>query len=54
MFAPCIQLESISFFEPIEGIWREETVNAPARDDNVCRQDGDDEDFEAFCRRSLL
>jgi hypothetical protein len=54
MFAPSIQLESISFFEPAEGVWREETVNAPARDDRTCHQDGDDEDFEAFCRRSLL
>lgn len=54
MFAPSIQLESISFFEPIEGVWREEAVKAPAGDDAGACPSDDEEEFEAFCRRSLL
>ena len=56
MFAPSIQLESISFFEPIAGVWREEAVKDPAGSDAALPGDAsfDDEDFEAFCRRSLL
>lgn len=53
MFAPSIQLEYISFFEPSEGVWREEAVKVPAGGDEA-RPCDDDEDFEAFCRRSLL
>ncbi|WP_428567471.1 MAG: hypothetical protein ACP59X_07925 [Solidesulfovibrio sp. DCME] len=54
MFAPSIQLESISFFEPSEGVWREEAVKAPAGEDRGNGPNLDDEEFEAFCRRSLL
>ena len=57
MFAPSIQLESISFFEPIAGVWREETVKDPAGSDAASpafAHCDDEEDFEAFCRRSLL
>ena len=57
MFAPSIQLESISFFEPIAGVWREEAVKDPAGSDAASpafAHCDDDEDFEAFCRRSLL
>jgi hypothetical protein len=57
MFAPSIQLESISFFEPVAGVWREEAVKNPAGSDaasSALAHCDDDEDFEAFCRRSLL
>ena len=54
MFAANIQLESVSFFEPSEGVWREEFVKTPTRENQDPRQDCDDEDFLAFCRRSLM
>jgi peptide deformylase len=54
MFAPTIHLECISFFEPAEGVWREENVKASTEDEAAARQEGDEEDFLAFCRRSLM
>ncbi len=54
MFAPSIYLESISFFETSEGVWREESVKSPAPEGRNAGQDFDEEDFEAFCRRCLL
>ena len=54
MFAATIQVECISFYEPAEGVWREEAVNVPTRAEIVQSQEYQDEDFEAFCRRSLL
>lgn len=54
MFAPSIQVECISFFEPSEGVWREENVKAPTRDETSGPSDGDEEDFLSFCRRSVL
>lgn len=45
------------FFEPTAGVWREEAVKDPAGSDAASpalAHGDDDEDFEAFCRRSLL
>ena len=53
MFAQHIQLEYISFFEPREGVWREEAVGKPTDDATNRCQDHDEEDFLDFCRRSL-
>jgi hypothetical protein len=54
MFAPSIQVEYVSFYEPAKGVWRKEPVNVPSGQDKARRQDCSDEDFEAFCRRSLF
>lgn len=54
MFTENIQLESVSFFEPTEGVWREERVKGPSGDEQSTRQECDEEDFLAFCRRSLM
>jgi hypothetical protein len=54
MFAPSIQVESISFFEQTEGIWREENVKSSTGHEAAPRQESDEEDFLAFCRRSLV
>ncbi|MFU2207496.1 hypothetical protein [Solidesulfovibrio sp. C21] len=54
MFAPSIQLEYISFYIPDEDVWREETVKVPSRPETGQECAFADEDFEAFCRRSLL
>jgi len=54
MFAPCIHVECVSLFEPTEGVWREEDVKAPTKEDKAKRRECDEEDFLAFCRRSLL
>lgn len=54
MFAPSIQVEYVSFYEPAKGVWRKEPVNVPSGPDKARRQDFPDEDFEAFCRRSLF
>ncbi len=54
MFAPDIRVECLSFFEPKEGVWRSASVETPTRETSKSRQEPDEEDFEAFCRRSLL
>lgn len=54
MFAPSIHVECVSFFEPTEGVWREETVKAPTDDGAAPCREADEEDFLEFCRRSLL
>lgn len=54
MFAPSIQVEYVSFYEPAKGVWRKEPVNVPSGSDKARCQDCSDEDFEAFCRRSLF
>lgn len=53
MFIQPIILECISVFEPAQGVWQSETVETSTRKQDAGRQDGDEEDFEAFCRRSL-
>jgi hypothetical protein len=54
MFAPSIQVESISFFEQGEGVWREENVKSPTGHEAKSYQEDEEEDFLAFCRRSLM
>ena len=54
MFAPSIHLECVSFFEPTEGVWREENVKGPTDDEARTGQIDEEEDFLSFCRRSLL
>ncbi|OLN28836.1 hypothetical protein DVDV_1401 [Desulfovibrio sp. DV] len=54
MFAQSIHLECVSFFEPTEGVWREENVNGPTDDETRTGQTDEEEDFLSFCRRSLL
>lgn len=54
MFAPSIQVEYVSFFEPTEGVWREETVKVSTVVESGQGQECTDEDLEAFCRHSLL
>ena len=54
MFAPSIQVEYISFFEPTEGVWRQQDVKAPTDEKTALSRQGDEEDFMEFCRRSLL
>jgi len=53
MFIQPSILECISIFEPTQGVWQSETVETPTLKPDTTRQDGDEEDFEAFCRRSL-
>ena len=53
MFTQPITLECISIFKPDQGVWQSETVETPTRKPETGRQDCDEEDFEAFCRRSL-
>lgn len=53
MFAPNIHVECVSIYEPTEGVWRDGDVKALTDDDTASQRDGDEEDFEAFCRRSL-
>ncbi|EFL51028.1 conserved hypothetical protein [Solidesulfovibrio fructosivorans JJ]] len=54
MFAPSIQLEYVSFYIPDEDVWREETVKVPSSTENGQDSKCMDEDFEDFCRRSIL
>ncbi|MHC1789793.1 hypothetical protein [Solidesulfovibrio sp.] len=54
MFAPSIHVECVSFFEPSEGVWREENVKSPTQDEPAGQTGNEDEDFLSFCRRSLL
>ena len=54
MFAPSIHLECVSFFEPTEGVWREENVKGPTDDEARTGQTDEEEDFLSFCRRSVL
>jgi len=53
MFAPNIHVECVSFFEPSEGVWRDGDVKALTNDETASLRESDEEDFEAFCRRSL-
>jgi len=53
MFIQPSILECISIFEPAQGVWHSETVETPTLTPDTTRQDSDEEDFEAFCRRSL-
>ena len=54
MFAPNIQVEYISFFEPTEGVWRQQDVKTPTGEKTLPSRQGEEEDFVEFCRRSVL
>lgn len=53
MLTQPIQLESISFFEKDQGVWHQEPVEEPTPPTETSSQELDDEELEAFCRRSL-